>query len=95
MQYNVTLNGGAEISVEAASAEAALLKAAERGEQVASAELELDGVTVATLLQVTDREEVVAVASELARLWGTAEENIPHVVIGILSQTLATRNAGE
>jgi len=92
MQYNVTLNGGAEINIDAVSAEAAMLEATDRGEQVASAELELDAVTITTLDQVTDREEVVAVASELARKWG---DNTPHCVIGILSQAIASRNAGE
>ena len=98
MQYKVILSDGAEIEVEANSADGAIREATERGEQVASVELNLDnvgsrGVNSAVLQTMTNSEEIVIVAKAIAGRWLQVEENHVHVAIGMIAEVLAQRNA--
>ncbi len=96
MQYTVLLSNGAEIEVEANSAESAEREAIEQGEQVVSAELNLEGVDSTVLNTLTDSEEIVAVAKRLAVYWVPGATTVnSEIVIGMLSQVLADKNTGE
>ena len=92
MKYIVTLSDGTDIyDVEANSAEGAIREVTERGEQVASAELNLDGVDITALYTLTDGEEIVTVAKAIARTWLTTSDGT-HIALGMIAAALARRN---
>ena len=90
INYDVTLKDGSEVTLEAASNVAAMQEAVERGLQPAFATAET--VTVEALFTLTNTEELIERAKQVAQSWGTAPSNVPHVALGIVGGLLAVRN---